>query len=242
MASLDAVSRNLMLDSLREYAKRRLPFDFIRRHDTDNEFPAEILKEMYDPAVLGVHLLMIPTKYGGVSGGTFDIYRICEALARIDLGIATSVFATFLGTDPLNVGGTEEQKEKWLKKIAEERLFVAYAATEPDAGSDLVNLKTRAEHVVKNGKLAGYRLTGAKQWISNGGVADIYTVLALAPGGPSWFIVERDMEGFSPNKHEDKHGIRLSNTAGLSLDNVYVPVENLIGLEEGKGLLQAQAV
>ncbi|HAF94865.1 MAG: acyl-CoA dehydrogenase [Elusimicrobia bacterium GWC2_51_8] len=242
MASIDAISRNLMLDSLREYAKRRLPFDFIRRHDTDNEFPAEILKEMYDPAILGVHLLMIPVKYGGVSGGTFDIYRVCEALARIDLGIATSVFATFLGTDPLNVGGTEEQKEKWLTKIAKERSFVAYAATEPDAGSDLVNLKTRAEHVVKNGKLTGYCLTGAKQWISNGGVADIYTVLALAPGGPSWFIVERDMEGFSPNKHEDKHGIRLSNTAGLSLDNVYVPVENLIGLEEGKGLLQAQAV
>jgi len=239
---MDAISRNLMLDSLRDYAKRRLPYDFIRQHDADNEFPAEILKEMTDPAILGVHLLMIPTKYGGVSGGTYDIYRFCEALAHIDLGIATSVFATFLGTDPLNVGGTEEQKEKWLTRIAEERLLVAYAATEPDAGSDLVNLKTRAEHVVKNGKLTGYRLTGAKQWISNGGVADLYTVLALAPGGPCWFIVEREMEGFSPNKHEDKHGIRLSNTAGLSLDNVYVPVENLIGLEEGKGLLQAQAV
>lgn len=242
MASIDAISRNLMLDSLKEYAKRRIPYDLIRELDEKNEFPADILKEMYDPEILGVHLLMIPEEYGGVSGGTYDIYRVCEQLARIDLGIATGVFATFLGTDPLNVGGTEEQKEKWLRRIAKEKLLVAYGATEADAGSDLINLRTRAEHVVKNGKIVGYRISGNKQWISNGGVADLYTILAMAPGGPCWFLVERDMEGFSPNKHEDKHGIRLSNTAGLSLDNVYVPAENLIGLEEGKGLLQAQAV
>ncbi len=242
MASIDAISRGLMLDSLKEYAKRRIPYDLLRELDEKNEFPAEILKEMYDPSVLGVHLLMIPEEYGGVSGCTYDIYRVCEQLARIDLGIATGVFATFLGTDPLNVGGTEEQKEKWLTRIASEKLLVAYGATEPDAGSDLVNLRTRAEHVVKNGKVVGYRVTGQKQWISNGGVADLYTILAMAPGGPSWFLVERGMEGFSPNKHEDKHGIRLSNTAGLSLDNVYVPAENLIGMEEGKGLMQAQAV
>lgn len=242
MASMDTISRNLMLDSLREYARRRIPFDLIRELDEKNECPTEILKEMYDKDSLGVHLLMIPEEYGGVSGGTFDIYRICELLARIDLGIATGVFATFLGTDPLNQGGTTEQKEKWLKRIASENLLVAYGATEPDAGSDLVNMRTRAEHVVKNGKIAGYRITGNKQWISNGGVADMHTILAMAPGGPSWFIVETKMEGFSANKHEDKHGIRLSNTAGLSLDNVYVPAENLIGLEEGKGLLQAQAV
>lgn len=242
MASMDTISRNLMLDSLREYAKRRIPFDLIRELDEKNECPTDILKEMYDKDSLGVHLLMIPEEYGGVSGGTFDIYRICELLARIDLGIATGVFATFLGTDPLNQGGTTEQKEKWLKRIASENLLVAYGATEPDAGSDLVNMRTRAEHVVKNGKIAGYRITGNKQWISNGGIADMHTILAMAPGGPSWFIVETKMEGFSANKHEDKHGIRLSNTAGLSLDNVYVPAENLIGLEEGKGLLQAQAV
>lgn len=242
MPSIDSISRGLMLDSLKEYAKRRLPYDFIREMDAKNEFPAEVLKEMYDHKILGLHLLMVPAEYGGVQGGTFDIYRVCELLARIDLGIATGVFATFLGTDPINVGGTPEQKEKWLRKIAAENCLVAYGATEPDAGSDLINLRTRAERVVENGKIVGYRITGNKQWISNGGVADIYTILAMAPDGPSWFIVERNMEGFSPNKHEDKHGIRLSNTAGLSLDNVYVPVENLISLEEGKGLLQAQAV
>ncbi len=242
MPSMDAVSRGLMLESLRNYARRRLPYDFLREKDRNNEFPAEVLAEMYDFSTLGVHLLLIPKEYGGIGAGTYDIYRVCEELARMDLGIATSVFATFLGTDPLKVGGTEEQKAKWMSKIAREKLLVAYAATEPDAGSDLVNLKTRAEHVVKNGEIDGYRITGNKQWISNGGVADLYAVLALAPGGPSWFLVEKGMKGFSANKHEDKHGIRLSNTAGLSLDNVFVPKENLIGMEEGNGLTEAQAV
>jgi len=231
-----------MLDSLREYAKRKIDYNFIREKDRLNECPVEILKEMYDPEVLGIHLISIPEEYGGIGGGTFDLYRICEMLARIDLGIATSVFATYLGIDPINVGGTKEQKAYWLGRIAKERLMVAYGATEPDAGSDLVNLKTKAEHVIENGKIAGYRITGLKQWISNGGIADLYTILALAPGGPSWFIVERNMDGFTPAHHEDKHGIRLSNTAGLSLDNVYVPAENLIGKVEGQGLLQAQAV
>jgi len=194
MPSLDAISRNLMLDSLKAYAKRKIDHEYVRQKDAANECPVEILKEMYDLDTLGVHLLMIPAEYGGVSGGTYDIYRICEQLARMDLGIATSVFATFLGTDPLNVGGTEDQKEKWLKRIAKEKLMVAYAATEPDAGSDLVNLKTKAEHVIKNGKLVGYSITGTKQWISNGGIADLYTVLAMAPGGPSWFLVERNYE------------------------------------------------
>ncbi|MBI4655361.1 MAG: acyl-CoA dehydrogenase family protein [Elusimicrobia bacterium] len=242
MPSMDTITRNLMLDSLKDYARKHLPYDFIRELDRKNEFPAGVLKQMYDHRILGVHLLMIPVEYGGIGGGTYDIYRICEMLARIDLGIATSVFATFLGSDPIRVAGTAEQQKKWMSKIAKENLFVAYAATEPDAGSDLVNLRTLAEHVLKNGKLAGYRITGNKQWISNGGVADVYTVLALAPGGPSWFIVEKEMEGFSANKHEDKHGIRLSNTAGLALDNVYVPKENLIGETEGQGLLQAQSV
>ncbi|WP_428897477.1 Acyl-CoA dehydrogenase [Parelusimicrobium proximum] len=242
MAKIDSVTRNLMLDSLKHYAADNISFDFIREHDAKNEIPLPLLKEMYDPKVLGVHLLLIPTEYGGVAGSTTDIYRVCEELARIDLGIATSVFATFLGSDPLNVGGTEEQKAKWFGKIAREQLLVAYGATEADAGSDLVSLRTRAEHVVENGKLIGYKITGSKMWISNGGVADIYTVLALAPGGPSWFIVEKGTPGFTTDAHEDKHGIRLSNTAGLSFDEAFVPVENLIGLKEGQGLLQAQAV
>ncbi|MGB2578240.1 alkylation response protein AidB-like acyl-CoA dehydrogenase [Elusimicrobium simillimum] len=242
MAKIDVTTRNLMLDSLRQYAKNNISFNFLREHDEKNEIPLSLIKDMYDPNVLGVHLLLIPIEYGGLAGSTTDIYRICEELARIDLGIGTSVFATFLGSDPLNVGGTQEQKAKWFGKIASEQLLVAYGATEADAGSDLVSLRTRAEHVVENGVLKGYKITGSKMWISNGGVADIYTVLAIAPGGPSWFIMEKGAPGFTQDAHEDKHGIRLSNTTGLSFDEVFVPVENLIGLKEGQGLLQAQAV
>lgn len=242
MPKIDVITRNLMLDSLKHFAKDNISFNFLREHDAKNEIPLNLLKQMYDPKILGVHLLLIPVEYGGLAGSTTDIYRVCEELARIDLGIATSVFATFLGSDPLNVGGTTEQKAKWFGKIAREQLLVAYGATEADAGSDLVSLRTRAEHVLENGKVAGYKITGSKMWISNGGVADIYTVLAIAPGGPSWFIIEKGAPGFTQDAHEDKHGIRLSNTAGLSFDEVFVPAENLIGLKEGQGLLQAQAV
>lgn len=242
MSKIDAVSRELMLDSLKHYAKTKIPFEFIREHDAKNKFPAELIKDMYKSDVLGVNLLLIPEEYGGLGGTTTDIYRICEALARVDLGIATSVFATFLGSDPLSVGGTPEQKAYWFNRMAKESLMVAYGATEADAGSDLVSLRTRAEHVIENGKIKGYKITGSKMWISSGAVADLYTVLALAPGGPSWFLVEKGTPGFTQDKHEDKHGIRLSNTAGLSFDEVYVPAENLIGGVEGKGLLQAQAV
>ena len=112
----------------------------------------------------------------------------------------------------------------------------AYGATEPEAGSDLGALKTTATPVVEDGVVTGYRLTGRKQWISNGGIADKYTILAKAPGGPTWFVLDRGTDGFSHDKPEDKHGIRLSNTAALYLDGAVVPAGNLVGGVEGQGL------
>jgi alkylation response protein AidB-like acyl-CoA dehydrogenase len=103
-------------------------------------------------------------------------------------------------------------------------------------------MTTKAVPVVDNGTVTGYKITGRKQWISNGGVAAIYTILANTPGGPTWFVMERDAEGFTYGKPEDKHGIRASNTAALYLDDVFIPVENLVGGVEGQGLAQAQAV
>jgi len=152
------------------------------------------------------------------------------------------VFATFLGSDPILFGGTEEQKARWLGAIAEKGLLMAYGATEPEAGSDLGALRTTATPVVENGVLKGYRINGAKMWISNGGYADMYSVLALAPGGPTWFIMEKGAEGFSHGIPEDKHGIRASNTAALSFEDVFLPAEDLVGLVEGQGLVQAQLV
>lgn len=242
MSSLDNDTRDMILDTLRRYAARKLTPEYLLQLDHEDQFPHEVLQELYDPDKLGLHLLFIPEEYGGMGGGAYDIYRISELMAAIDLGVATGVLATFLGSDPVRVGGTEEQKRLWMERIAEEALLMAYGATEPQAGSDLAAMTTRAVPVQENGSVSGYHLSGRKQWISNGGVADVYSILALAPGGPSWFIVERGAEGFSAGKPEDKHGIRASNTAALFLDDVYVPADCLVGLEEGKGLAQAQAV
>jgi alkylation response protein AidB-like acyl-CoA dehydrogenase len=170
------------------------------------------------------------------------VYVVCEEMARIDLGVATAVLATFLGSDPITVGATPEQKKHWLSRIAEEGLLFAYGATEPEAGSDLGALRTTADRVMQDGRVVGYKINGAKQWISNGGIADAYTVLANTPGGPSWFILEKDANGFSHDEPEDKHGIRLSNTAALAFSDTYVDADRLIGGVEGQGLNQAQAV
>jgi alkylation response protein AidB-like acyl-CoA dehydrogenase len=197
---------------------------------------------MCSPDHLGIQLLFVPEEYGGFGGGAFDVYCVCEEMARIDLGVATSVLATFLGSDPITVGATPEQKKIWLSRIAEEGILFAYGATEPDAGSDLGALQSTAERVIKDDRIVGYKINGSKQWISNGGVADAYTVLASTPAGPSWFIVERGAPGFTHDEPEDKHGIRTSNTAALSFCDVYVDADRLIGGVEGQGLIQAQAV
>ena len=239
---LDKESRDMILETLKKYAERKLTPEFLLDLDHNDTFPHDVLKELYDPMSIGLHLLFIPEKYDGLGGGAYDIYRVSEIMASVDLGIATGVLATFLGSDPISVGATEEQKQHWFGRIAEEALLCAYGATEPQAGSDLASMTTKAEPVEESGNVVGYNISGRKQWISNGGVADIYTILALAPGGPSWFIVDADADGFTKGKPEDKHGIRASNTAALFLDNVYVPADRLIGLEEGKGLAQAQAV
>jgi alkylation response protein AidB-like acyl-CoA dehydrogenase len=242
MPRLDSETLAMLLATLREYAQKELPPERLLDYDARDAFPEQVLKELYDPGRIGLHLLSIPEEYGGLGGGAYDIYRVSEVMAEIDLGIATGVLATFLGTDPISVGGTPEQKQKWMGQLAEQGFLVAYGATEPQAGSDLAALSTRATPVQENGSLSGYRLTGRKQWISNGGVAQVYTVLANAPGGPSWFIVERGAPGFSVGKPEEKHGIRASNTAALYLEDVPVPAENLVGGVEGQGLAQAQAV
>jgi len=239
MKRLDPDALDLILSTLREYAERHLGPERLLELDRINEFPEEVHRELYGD--IGLHLLFLPEEHGGMGGGAHDIYRVSEVLARIDLGIATGVLATFLGTDPLVVGGTPEQKKKWMGRIAEEGLLVAYGATEPQAGSDLTSLRTSATPVVHEGRPC-YALNGRKQWISNGGVAAIWLILANAPRGASWFVVERGTPGLTPGKHEDKHGIRASNTTPLFLDNVIVPAEHLVGGVEGQGFAQAQAV
>src|SRR6202158_3891155 len=232
----------LSVKSLKEFAKKRLPDEVLIDLDERDECPIDVVRDMCSPDKLGIQLLFIPEEFGGMGGGTFDVYCICEEMARIDLGIATSVLATFLGSDPMTVGATPEQKKVWLSRIADEGLLFAYGATEPEAGSDLGALRTTADRVMQDGRVVGYKINGNKQWISNGGIAGAYTVLASTPAGPTWFIVEKDAKGFTHDEPEDKHGIRLSNTAALAFNDVYVDADRLIGGVEGQGLNQAQAV
>src|SRR5690348_15815051 len=232
----------LSLKSLRDFAKRSLPDEKLLELDAKDECPLDIVRTMCDPDQLAIQLLFVPEEFGGMGGGAYDVYCVCEEMARIDLGIATGVLATFLGSDPITVGATPEQKKLWLSRIADEGLLFAYGATEPEAGSDLGALRTTADPVMQDGRVVGYKINGNKQWISNGGIAGAYTVLANTPSGPSWFIVERGAKGFTHDEPEDKHGIRLSNTAALAFNDVYVDADRLIGGVAGQGLLQAQAV
>jgi alkylation response protein AidB-like acyl-CoA dehydrogenase len=232
----------LSLKSLKDFAKKRLPDETLIELDERDECPLEIVEHMCSPDKLGIQLLFIPEEFGGMGGGTFDVYCVCEEMARIDLGVATAVLATFLGSDPITVGATPEQKKLWLSRIANEGLLFAYGATEPEAGSDLGSLRTTADRVMQDGKIVGYKINGNKQWISNGGIAGAYTVLANTPAGPSWFVVEKGAKGFTHDEPENKHGIRLSNTAALAFSDVYVDADRLLGGVEGQGLNQAQAV
>ncbi len=153
-------------------------------------------------------------------------------------------FAIQLGADPLIVGGTDAQKEKWIGAIAEGRSLVAYAVTEPGAGSNLAALKTKADPVFDaSGSVTGYRINGSKQFISTGGYADFITLLAVTPEGPSFFVVEKGTPPVLFRAKEKKNTVYAHPTPRrLLLRVVFVPVANLVGGVPGQGLKQANSV
>ena len=239
---LDAESRQMVVETVRQLRKKLLTKENILDWDHREFFPEEVVREMLGPEI-GLQLLFIPEEYGGMGGGARDCCTVTQEMAKICLGIATAFFAIQLGTDPILVGATPQQKEEWLGAIAEGSTLVAYAVTEPGAGSNLASLKTKADPVLDDaGQVTGYRISGSKQFISTGGYADLLTVLANTPEGPSFFVVKKGMDGFTQHKGEEKHGIRASNTSPLTLDNVFVPIGNLVGGEPGRGLKQANQV
>ena len=239
---LDDESLEFVLQTLQTFAERKLDVETRLRLDAEDTFPTELIAELLGPEI-GLHLIFLPEEVGGLGGGGRDLLRVSEEMARIDLGVATAFLAIALGVDPIIVGGTDEQRQTWLGRIAEEGLIVGYAVTEPAAGSNVASLATVADPVTDaSGAVVAYRITGTKQFITNGGVADLYTVLARTPGGPSFFVVERSAEGLSVGNHEIKHGIRASNTTQVIFDGVEVPAAQLLGLEEGHGLNQANEV
>ncbi len=239
---LDPELRQMVIDTIRQLRNRLLTQEKILEYDKNEFFPEETIREMLGPDI-GLQLLFIPEAYGGMGGGTRDCCAVTLEMCKICLGIGTAFFAIQLGSDPLLVGGTEEQKAKWLGKIAEGNTLVAYAVTEADAGSNLAAIKTKAEPVTDDaGEVTGYIINGTKQFISTGGYADFITLLASTPEGPSFFVVEKGTPGFVQGKGEEKHGIRASNTSPLSFTDVFVPVDNLIGGVSGQGMKQANKV
>ena len=239
---LDSESQQMVLDTVNQLRKRLLTKANVLEWDKKEIFPEETIRELLGPEI-GLQLLMIPEAYGGLGGGARDSCAVVREMSKICLGVATAFFALQLGADPLMVGGTKEQKQKWLGAIADGDSLVAYAVTEPGAGSDVAGIKTKAEPVTNNAdEVIGYKINGSKQFISTGGAADFVTLLAKTPEGPTFFVVEKGTEGFADGKSEEKHGIRASQTSPLTLSDVFVPLENLIGEIPGNGLKQANQV
>jgi len=241
-ARLDPEDLDLVVKTLKEFAARETPLEKRLRWDEEDVCPEAVVRAMLGPDV-GLHLVFLPAEYDGMGGGAYDVYRLSTEFAKIDLGLATAMLAVALGSDPIRVGCTHEQKTRWIPRIANEGLIVAYGVTEPEAGSNVQNVKTSAEPIADGtGRVTHYRLNGVKQFISNGSIADLYTILAKAPGGPTFFVVERQTPGLTPGKHEIKHGIRLSDTAQVLLQDVVVPADHIVGEREGEGLKQANEV
>jgi alkylation response protein AidB-like acyl-CoA dehydrogenase len=241
MAGLDAESLALLLKTIRDLGKDLITPERCLEWDEKDILPEDLIRTLSGPDI-GLHLVFLPEDCGGMGGGARDVFRVSEELARLDLGVATAFLATALGSDPLRVGGTPEQRKRWLGQVAEHGLIMAYGVTEPEAGSNVAALKTTADHVREGDRLISYRLNGTKQFISNGAVADLYTILAASPGGPSFFVLERKTPGLQIGRNEVKHGIRSSNTAQLLLEDVVIPADHLVGEVEGHGLDQANEV
>lgn len=203
--------------------------------DEKNEYPWEIIKVLAQSDMIG---LFIPEEYGGLGKGSFELCLVVEELSKACVGVSTTYAANALGTYPILISGSDDQKKKYLPDIAAGKRLVAFGLTEANAGSDASGIQTTA---VAEGN--EYVLNGTKQWITNGGEADIYTIIAMTdkskgPRGASAFIVEKGTPGFTFGKKEDKMGIRASVTRELIFDNCRIPKDNLIS-KEGTGFLVA---
>ena len=203
--------------------------------DEEEEFPWDIITILADAGLFGIY---IPQEYGGLGFGNFENGLAVEELSRFCIGISVSFAASGLGAYPILLYGNEEQKKKYLPTIASGKKLAAFGITESAAGSDAAAIRTTA---VKDGD--EYVLNGVKQWITNGGEAEIYSVIAKTdktkgPRGASAFIVEKDTPGFTFGKKEKKLGIRSSATRELVFEDCRIPKENLIG-REGIGFIVA---
>jgi len=203
-------------------------------YDSTGEYPWPILKKAHETGLMNLH---IPQEYGGMGIGTLDGCMITEKMAYGCTGIMTAIEANGLGSMPVMIAGNHEQKKKYLTRLIEEPLMCAYGVTEPGAGSDVSGVKTKAE---KKGD--DWVINGQKMWITNGGVANFYFVLARTNPDPkcpsskafTGFIVDADTPGVTPGRKEKNMGQRCSDTRGITFEDVVVPKENVL-IGEGAG-------
>lgn len=203
------------------------------KYDSTEDFPWDIMKIL---AQSDLFAIFVPQEYGGTGGGVLDLCVTTEELSAACGGIAVCYAASALGTFPIILFGNEEQKKKYLPDLASGKNIAAFGITEPEAGSDASGIKTTAK---KEG--GHYILNGMKHFITNGGDASIYTIIAMTDKnkgarGASAFIVEKGAPGFTFGKKEDKMGIRASSTRELIFTDCKVPEKNLL-VKEGMGFI-----
>merc|ERR1711997_82552 len=204
-------------------------------YDQSGEYPWDILKKAHEVGLMNLH---IDEEYGGMGMGTLDGCLITEKMAYGCTGIMTALEANGLGSMPIMIAGNEEQKKKYLTRLIEEPIMCAYGVTKPNAGSDVAGIKTKA---VKNAD-GDWVINGQKMWITNGGVASFYFVLARTDPDPkcpaskafTGFIVDRDAPGVMPGRKELNMGQKCSDTRGITFEDVVVPKENVL-IGEGAG-------
>ena len=221
----------MLQDMVRRLAKEKVA-PAAEERDKKGDYPRDMLELMKENGLMGVDF---PEAYGGMEAGMLAHCIVVEELAKADASVALIPSVQELGSLPIILAGNHEQKEKYLTPLSSGETTAAFGLTESKGGSDVAALKTRA---VKKGDK--YILNGSKMWITNGGIADTFSVYAITdPDVPSYkgasvFIVEKDWPGFLIGKKESKLGIRSSDTRELVFEDVEVPVENLLG-EEGMG-------
>ncbi|CAN9503005.1 unnamed protein product [Ophioblennius macclurei] len=203
-------------------------------YDRSGEYPLPLIKKAWELGLVNGH---IPPEYGGMGLSSFDTCLITEELAYGCTGVQTAIEANSLGQMPVIIAGNEQQKMKYLGRMTEEPLMCAYCVTEPGAGSDVANIKTRAEKVGDE-----YVINGQKMWITNGGKANWYFLLARTNPDPkcsagkafTGFIVDADTPGIQVGRKEMNMGQRCSDTRGITFEDVRIPKENVL-IAEGAG-------
>lgn len=222
----------------RDFAQKEI-MPVAEEHDREAKFPLEIFNKARE---LGITNMNVPEDYGGVGATVFEECLVAEELGYACTGISTSVTTNHLGSLPLILGGTEEQKQYWLgERLIDQGQFVAYGVTEAAAGSNVVGIETRAEK-----KGAKYIINGSKTFITNASHANFFTVFAKTDPdaghrGMTCFVIDRDTPGVSVGRKFDKIGQRASDTAEIVFENVEVPEENVVG-KVGRGFYLAMSV